>query len=82
MSPFERKVLYMLNKKQRSDLCSEITTMDRQTRSAIRQCSTLDGALRKNPHGRGSTQYHMWFNLLRAKWAIIHKEIVLLSKQS
>lgn len=56
--------------------------MDKQTRDAVGKSDTLDIALRKNPHTYGDNQHHMWFNLLRAKWAIVHEEGVLLSKRS
>lgn len=56
-------------------------SMDKQTRSAVKQ-ATLDDALRENPYAYRSELYHMWFNLMRAKWAIAHSEGVLLSKQS
>jgi hypothetical protein len=56
--------------------------MDKQTRDAVTREPTLDDALRKNPYDQGTNQHHMWFNLLRAKWAVVHDNGVLLSKRS
>ncbi|MEE8598632.1 MAG: hypothetical protein V3S69_03850 [Dehalococcoidales bacterium] len=62
--------------------CIITKIMDDNTRSVVNSSHTLDDAMRRNPHPNGSDEGHAWSSLLRAKWAIAHKEQVLLSRKS